>query len=191
MRLSESQEFCLHYRLLTSPMSWFRRVLISPVLSPHQPTAKHLPPCSVPLHFTPLQRDKRVCRCRNQLLYMACSHLGCKNCPSCAPQPEDSSGGERLLSLWLNFGSRLSWMLHPGQSEEPVQTWWYFHREAVTGRKRQWVTAKERGLMGWKERLDKVQVNKQQCGLYWNLLFRLETCHKVRKWSQERKVQVY
>lgn len=38
--------------------------------------------------------------------------------------------------------------------------------------------------MGWKERLDKVQVNKQECVFYRNLLFCLETCHKVRKWSQ-------
>lgn len=43
--------------------------------------------------------------------------------------------------------------------------------------------------MGWKARLDKVQVNKQECGLYWNMLFCLEKCHKVRKWSQGRKVQ--
>lgn len=94
VRLSESQEFLPPLSGINLPHVLIQKGPHLPCPLPHQPTAKHLPPCSVPLHFTPLQRDKRVCRCRNQLLYMACSHLGCKNCPSCAPQPEDSSGGK-------------------------------------------------------------------------------------------------
>lgn len=157
------------------PISWFRRVISCVLLYPCSPI--NLPSrISLPLQFHStylLSRDTKgstVATINSNAWHVAQTGQAAHLSPRPALGGKGSSKCDWTSTAVSPACSRPEW----GVCAETV----IFQLRDSHWEEDQMSETDEHEPMGWKERLNKVQVNKQECVLYWNLLFCFETSHR-------------